>query len=120
MIRCYPVDGSESFEVDVEAHTYASTERVGDLAHDPSPGVHPIRGPDGFYQDCLIESWRERAERLERELAISRAETDAADAYCQLQLSGEGLTDIGLDEASATYDKAIAALDALRRRQSNP
>lgn len=70
MIRCIPVDGSEPFEVDNDlmiSYTHPAwgpcEEWLRKVAMTPHT-VLPVRGIS-----CRIESWRERAERLEKELA---------------------------------------------------
>jgi hypothetical protein len=69
MIRCIPVDGSPAFEVenDVSAVGVICSYRVDKLA-DPERGD----GEDHSYlvdgKECRIESWRERAERLDAAL----------------------------------------------------
>ena len=67
MIRCIPVDGSEPFEVedlwapfDENAKHHA---RVYAVAQSENGGQHMIVNGT----PCRIESWRERAERLEKE-----------------------------------------------------
>lgn len=97
MIRCIPVDGSEPFEVE-NAHR---------LKHELPDGVWMylaasdvidtnraiiyrwIAVDDDQQRVCRIESWRERAERLEKELAALRAKI-ASDAMDERRLSGHG------------------------------
>lgn len=88
MIRCIPVDGGEPFEVDdltpcnfllsitATARRPASKKwSLGEVA--VGTQCHGVGGilrlqPSGI--EVSVESWRERAIRLEKELAISRAE----------------------------------------------
>ncbi len=79
MIRCYPIDGSEPFEVHGWHDAKCGNLIVGaSLAADWSaPNGEPfvVCG-----KHCRIESWRERAERLEHEIARLTAED--SDGFC--------------------------------------
>lgn len=85
MIRCVPVDGSEAFEVpndarvdrfESDAHIISSASAIASMfghccfAWKPRSHGRPV--------DCRIESWRDRAERLEHENALLRLARD----YC--------------------------------------
>lgn len=88
MIRCIPVDGSDPFEIDELTPcnfllSIAATARrpaskkwsLGEVAIGTQ--CHGVGGvlrlqPSGI--EVSVESWRERAIRLEKELTISRAE----------------------------------------------
>lgn len=87
MIRCIPVDGSEPFDVpDNEAVvrcTKTGTPDKSGFGHEApaivwagydndSKWAHRSRLVRGRL--CRIESWRERADRLEKELAAARDE----------------------------------------------
>ena len=86
MIRCIPVDGSEPFDVenDTALDRYSGFDliirRAARIADVDSKDIWRPRygGPP---VPCLVESWRERAERLEKELAELRQNTalDAMD-----------------------------------------
>ena len=97
MIRCIPVDGSEPFEVeDLErvlrcnhsGQSYCYHQFAWHIALRGVPtsrrSHYTVRGIH-----CLIESWRERAERLETELAALRAKM-ASDAMDERRLSEHG------------------------------
>ena len=124
MIRCIPIDGSAPFEVENGAR----------LKHELPNGVWMylaasdvidtnraiiyrwIAVDDDQQRVCRIESWRERAERLEQELAISKAETALAEAAHRAALSSEGIGDMDLDEANAREKAALDQLEDLRRK----
>lgn len=65
-------------------------------------------------KECRIESWRERAERLEKELAVSRAETAWEVACHRAALASEGIGAMDLDEADKVMRAASDELDRLR------
>ena len=121
MIRCIPVDGSEPFDVGEHDlfERIENGERVIDHA-DRLAGhgttFHWTPGFVGRRVECRIESWRERAERLEQELAISKAETALAEAAHRAALSSEGIGDMDLDEANAREKAALDQLEDLRRK----
>lgn len=120
MIRCTPTDGSVPFEVPNDAlldrftprdeHIVLRAERIADIAHDHiwTPRAH------GRPVECLIESWRERAERLERELAIAKSETRWEECVCVCDKASEGIGDHDYDEANAAFKIADDELQALR------
>lgn len=73
MIRCYPVDGSEPFEVENETrldrfdgdhHIISTADAMAGCA--PNYAMTWMPRLQGRAVECRIESWRERAERLER------------------------------------------------------
>jgi hypothetical protein len=94
MIRCIPVDGSVPFEV--ENDTRVSTVHGG-VNSTPFGLTWAI--VDDYEEDrvpcmvgdvlCRIESWRERAERLEKELAELRRQS-ALDAMDKRRESEHG------------------------------
>ena len=101
MIRCYPIDGSDPFEVEgYEGATRGQVTIGVSLAAinviDHTGHEYTVRGVV-----CRIESWRERAERLELELC------DLVDAAWS---------------AYGTTETLDAALDncGLRRREAKP
>jgi hypothetical protein len=69
MIRCIPIDGSAPFEVENRACIYGSGVAVEILSYSVDARQGMVSNHSGKWVDCRIESWRERAERLEKELA---------------------------------------------------
>ncbi len=69
MIRCYPIDGSEPFEVENDSKDSRNQFTLDEHAETSGNHCGVIR--DGASVFCRIESWRERAERLERELSLT-------------------------------------------------
>lgn len=82
MIRCIPVDGSEAFEVENDAMAYDCAQTVAAIASGEGRNPRDVVRADRHIVFCRIESWRERAERLEKELAELRRKIvlDAIDA----------------------------------------
>lgn len=79
MIRCIPVDGSEAFEIrdtstldrwDGPSHIVDYADVIATHAEARAFAWTPRH--DGRDVACHLESWRERAERLEKELAELR------------------------------------------------
>jgi hypothetical protein len=87
MIRCIPVDGSEAFEVenDSRAMWLFESRRFDDLASE----LYSYVEVDVGEVRCRIESWRERAERLEKELEALRCQ-NALDAIDKRRESEHG------------------------------
>ena len=95
MIRCIPVDGSEPFEVENDAaldrftarddHIILRAERIADIG---SADEWTPRFSERTIA-CRIESWRERAERLEKELGELRQKI-ALDAMLKRRESEHG------------------------------
>lgn len=80
MIRCIPVDGSEAFEVENDYRCNGDT-LAGCLDELSQAWVNA--------RLCRLESWRERAERLEKELGELRQDI-ALDAMLKRRESEHG------------------------------
>ena len=112
MIRCYPVDGSEPFEVENKTNVYWSGEFIGfaqEIAADPpddAVNIHRCL--------CRVESWRERAERLEKELAVAKAETVWVEADHRADLASDGIGAMDYDTATKAVKDAAAEVVRLR------
>ena len=95
MIRCIPVDGSAPFEVENDCvldrftprddHVILRAARIADIGSadewTPRFTSRPVA--------CHLESWRERAERLEKELGELRQKI-ALDAMLKRRESEHG------------------------------
>jgi hypothetical protein len=89
MIRCIPVDGSAPFEVHCITNIFGCASTVGELAYAQEQRTALVYAPSRQWVGCRIESWRERAERLEKELEALRRQ-NALDAIDKRRESEHG------------------------------
>jgi hypothetical protein len=109
MIRCIPVDGSAPFEVENDTRIVCPTPDIivaADFARDGG-NVHLIH--DAQYVSVRLESWRERAWRVERELDIVRLARNWSEAQRSYEHG-----DFGAMDDISEIETALLALGVTR------
>lgn len=97
MVRCYPVDGSEPFDVALTSFPNGDANSVASYMSGGSvKQILDLRGGRARYVDCRIESWVECLERVTADLSHMQSDRD--------------FLRVRLDEVCLDRDRAYAAI----------